>query len=111
MIAWETAPDRHTEASYQEFQAWRAANRTFDDLAAFRDSTVPLSDGRGYAQEALATAVSANAFPLLGLEPSLGRGFSRDDERVGQTPVVIPDPRSLIPDPRSPIKSSLARRT
>jgi hypothetical protein len=68
MIAWETAPNRHTDPSYDEFQAWRSANRAFDDLAAFRNSTVRVSDGRGYAQEAPATAVTANAFPLLGLE-------------------------------------------
>jgi putative ABC transport system permease protein len=33
--------------------------------------------------------VSAEAFPLLGHRPALGRGFTTDDDRPGAAPVVI----------------------
>jgi predicted permease len=33
--------------------------------------------------------VSAETFPLLGVNPVLGRSFTRDDDRVGAAPVVI----------------------
>lgn len=89
IIAWETAPDRHADASYGEFEAWRTASHAFTDIAAFSPLTVRISVSGGYPREASATALSANAFRLLGLRPAMGRDFSAEDERQGATRVVM----------------------
>jgi putative ABC transport system permease protein len=46
--------------------------------------------GKGYEPERVTgQAVSAELFPLLGVRPTLGRGFLADDDRPGAAPVVL----------------------
>jgi predicted permease len=64
-----------------DFEDWRAQQRTFEDLAVFQGTSqlFVIRDGDG-AHELRAAMVSASFFPLLRVQPSLGRALTRDDE-------------------------------
>src|SRR6185295_7070441 len=47
-----------------------------------------LSDG-GEAERFLGSAVTSNLFPMLGIQPILGRQFREDDDRPGAPAVVL----------------------
>ena len=61
--------------SYPNFLDWARMNRTFQAMAAYRQNNFNLT-GSGEAQRLKATQVSAAFFPLLGVEPVIGRNFS-----------------------------------
>ncbi len=67
---------------------WRQASRTIEDLALFNYAEGNLFDA-GEATRVFIGRVSANLFSLLGVPPSLGRGFVGDDERPGALPVAV----------------------
>ena len=75
--------------SYADFQDWRAANQTFEDLAAMSESTMNVGDERVAPERFVGSYISANAFGLLRQRPILGRDFVPDDDRRGAVPVVI----------------------
>jgi predicted permease len=75
--------------SYLDFVDFCGATNTFAGLAAFMQTSVTLGDHGRAAERASAAYVSANAFRLLGEEPILGRGFTRQDDVPGAAPVVI----------------------
>jgi predicted permease len=75
--------------SYADFQDWRAAARTFDGLAAVRETTMNVGDERVAPERFIGSYISADAFTLIGHRPMLGREFSPDDDRPGAIPVVI----------------------
>ena len=74
--------------SYPNFLDWRQDNRAFESIAAYRwsDNTVR---GVGEPEEVHAQRVSATFFPILGVQPILGRNFSDDEDRRGASPTVI----------------------
>jgi hypothetical protein len=75
-------------ASLLNFVDWRNQSHTFQDMTIFRGQTFLLgSDG---PPERLRSArVPANFFPLVGVEPSLGRVFSDQEEKLGERVVVL----------------------
>ena len=85
----ETAPDLETmDLSFPDFVAWRSSNRSFESMAAFDDTRVVLAvDGEPRRVEAALT--SASLLHVLGLQPSLGRFFTADEERPGRDGVVV----------------------
>jgi putative ABC transport system permease protein len=74
--------------SWMDFRDWRDQNRVFDDLAAYRVTSVSLTGGRD-ATLLHAAEVSAPFFDLLGVRPSLGRLFAADDDTPGASRAVI----------------------
>jgi predicted permease len=75
-------------ASLLNFVDWRSQSHTFQDMTIFRGQTFLLgSDG---PPERLRSArVPANFFPLVGVEPLLGRVFSDEEEKLGERVVVL----------------------
>jgi len=68
--------------SYPDYAAFRDRAATVSGLAAHY-STAPLFVAVGAnAKEVNGAVVSANYFPLLGLQPALGRFFHADEDRV-----------------------------
>ena len=65
-----------------------AANRSFDDVAAYAVEPVTLTGGR-QAERILAMRATTNLFPLLHVSPALGRAFDPGDANAGTTPVAI----------------------
>jgi predicted permease len=65
--------------SYPDFFDWRSQNHVFENIAAFRHAGYTLS-GAGTPLHIDAQIVSAEFFSVLGVPPSLGRGFRREEE-------------------------------
>ncbi len=66
-----------------DFFDWRNKTHGFQDMAAWRSWKFNLSSDRGELPEVVQAAAGTwNLFPLLGLKPALGRGFTHDEDRV-----------------------------
>jgi putative ABC transport system permease protein len=75
-------------ASEGNFLDWSRQNHVFSDLAAFATGAVTLS-GAGGAERVNGTRATWDAFPMLGQNPALGRGFEPRDCEPGAPHVVI----------------------
>jgi putative ABC transport system permease protein len=76
-------------ASYPDYQDWRQQSRSFEDLAAFRSSTMNVSDAERPPERTFGTWITANAFQMLGQPTLIGRGFLPGEDRPGTEPVAI----------------------
>ncbi len=74
--------------SLPDFEDWKRRNRVFSDLAAFNYTSEDLT-GQDKPEQISAGRVSANIFDLLGVRPTLGRGFAKGEDQPGATPVVV----------------------
>jgi putative ABC transport system permease protein len=74
--------------SFPNFKDWAAANRTFEDMAAYRFSPVTLS-GDGTAESMLGLQVTDRLFSILGVRPAAGRLFERGEDVPGHENVAI----------------------
>jgi putative ABC transport system permease protein len=75
-------------ASYPEYLDWKDRAKTFEELGAFFNTTFSLT-GSGEPEQLRAMRVSASLFPMLGIAPSVGRGFRTEEERPGGEPVAM----------------------
>ncbi|MGH9908558.1 MAG: ABC transporter permease, partial [Pyrinomonadaceae bacterium] len=66
---------------------WRAQNQSFEDMAAIAERGFNLT-GDGDPERLSGFAVTSNFFPLLGVQPLLGRGFLPEDDQPGANKVV-----------------------
>ena len=92
VMIWETQPDvRGPIGSYPDFLDWRAQAQSFQGLAAFSNKRYAKAEltGRSETLDAQGMLVSQNLFPLLGLEPVLGRNFLPEEEQPIHDRVVI----------------------
>ncbi|MPZ17602.1 MAG: FtsX-like permease family protein [Luteitalea sp.] len=71
-----------------DFEEFRRSNRVFADMAAIRERNFTLT-GRGEPERLYGARVSANLFPLLGVQPQLGRTFLREEDVEGHERVVV----------------------
>jgi putative ABC transport system permease protein len=74
--------------SFPNFKDWAAANRTFEDMAAYRFSPMTLS-GDGDAESMLGLQVTDRLFSILGVQPAAGRLFERGEDVPGHESVAI----------------------
>jgi predicted permease len=75
--------------SYTELEALRTEATTLEGIAAYKRSASTVTD-EGLAPEQIRSLyVTANAFRLLRVTPSLGRDFLPEDDRIGAAPVAI----------------------
>ena len=74
--------------SYPDFLDWARLNHTFSSLAAYRQSSFNLT-GQGDAERVSAMEISASFFPLLSVNPIIGRDFSSAEDQLGGPPAVI----------------------
>jgi predicted permease len=79
----------HMSSSYLNFLDWTARARSFEGLAAIRQDDLNLT-GQGQPERVHVAVVSASFFPLLGLQPVIGRTFTAaEDHRNGPPAVVL----------------------
>jgi predicted permease len=64
------------------FVDWEAQNEVFERMAIYRTGRQILT-GSGEPEAVITLRGSADFLPILGLSPTLGRGFTRDDDRDG----------------------------
>jgi len=81
-------PNWHFHVPPADFAVIQAGNHVFDQVALY-DSDVLNLTGGGDPEEVTAGVVSAALFPLLGVQPAIGRSFDRGDEEPGRGSVVI----------------------
>jgi putative ABC transport system permease protein len=79
---------RPTLLSYPDFFDFRKQNQVFEHLVSYRDSGFTLTDSLP-AIQVMGEIVSWDLFPMLGVQPELGRGFLREDENPGTHAVVL----------------------
>jgi putative ABC transport system permease protein len=79
---------REAGTSYPTFTDWRTQNRRFADMAIWATAAARVMSGRE-PERVSTTFVSANLFPLLGVQPVLGRVFSAEDEARRDRVVVL----------------------
>jgi putative ABC transport system permease protein len=74
--------------SWPDFLDWRARARSFEGMAISREEPLTLT-GLAQPERVRARRTTANFFQIVGVQPSLGRGFSDVDDRPGAEPTVI----------------------
>jgi putative ABC transport system permease protein len=70
------------------FIDWREQNQVFEDMAAIASESFNLT-GDGEPERIDGRRVSASLFPLLGVEPHLGRVFLPEEDQPGAHRVVL----------------------
>ena len=70
------------------FREWRKQSRSFDGLALVGDLGFTLTSG-GDPELVNAQRVSPSLFPLLGIQASLGRTFTEEEDQPGSDQVVV----------------------
>ncbi len=80
--------DLFLSVAYPNFVDWREQNQVFEHLAATRGSAFNLV-GADEPIQVRACLVSADVFPLLGIEPALGRVFGAEEDTEGAERVVV----------------------
>lgn len=91
VMVWEDASrhgyPRDTPAA-ANFIDWRDQNQVFEGMAAIADTSFNLT-GVGEPERFEGRRVSANLFPLLGVEPQIGRVFTAAEDQPGSQRVVL----------------------
>ncbi|HSE67949.1 MAG TPA: ABC transporter permease, partial [Gemmatimonadales bacterium] len=82
------AVDQAFPVSPGDFLDWRDRNRVFSEIGAIQTVGFNLA-GEGSPERITAAAVSASVFPMLGVTPALGRGFTTEDDRAGAPRVAL----------------------
>ncbi len=72
-----------------DFVDWRNQNHVFERLAAMEEASFNLTGAGGEAERVSSTSASAELFPLLGVNASLGRTFSNEEEAAGRNKVAV----------------------
>ena len=91
VMVWEDASrqgyprDTPAAANYVD---WRDQNSVFSGMAAIADNNFNLT-GVGDPERLKGRFVSANLFPLLGVDPQLGRVFTAAEDQPGSQKVVL----------------------
>ncbi len=89
-MIWEDASyigfARNTPAPANYFD-WKARSQLFADMAATRGAAANLTSG-GPPEQILGRRVTANFFPVLEVQPLVGRTFTDEEDRTG-APVAI----------------------
>jgi predicted permease len=93
VVTISTAPpdSPYGGVSYANYRDFRDKLRSFDGVVAFTFSTWGVAtSAKDAAQMRMGVFVSGNFFSVLGVEPTLGRGFRRDEGQVpGRDAVVV----------------------
>jgi putative ABC transport system permease protein len=73
-----------------DYADWRRQATSFSDMAAYVTISQGFNlTGNGQAQRVLGSYASASLFPMLGIRPVAGRGFSQENDKTGGAPSVI----------------------
>jgi putative ABC transport system permease protein len=93
IVVSETDPVRKQpliEVSYLNFVDWQRAARTVESMAAFGSQHWPALARIGTEMVPLTTrGVTVTFFPVLGVQPSLGRNFEAGDARPNAPPPIM----------------------
>jgi predicted permease len=74
--------------SYPNFRDWQKDNHTFSSMAISRTYAFSLT-GSGEAEQVVGCFVSSDFFPILNVNPIIGRTFAQGEDEVGAGPVAL----------------------
>jgi len=77
-----------TSVSYLNFLDWQKRNQSFSGLGAYLDQDYMLT-GTGQPERIQGYRISAEFFPVVGMQPILGRNFRPEEDQAGAAPVVV----------------------
>jgi predicted permease len=85
----ESKPNfRSGSISYPNFRDWQHDNHSFSSMAVTRGTSFTLT-GLGEAEELRAQFISSDYFPLLAVQPVIGRFFASGEDEIGAPPIVL----------------------
>jgi predicted permease len=89
VYSWAPATgERGVNISHPDYLSWRDDNRTFAQLGMWTWDVLSFS-GDGEPERLDGASVTANLFPLLGVQPAMGRGFTPEDEQPNGARVIL----------------------
>jgi len=93
VMLYETQPANgvpRTQTSPPNFLDWREMSRSFESMGAYISVFFPVNlSGRGDPLRLDASMVNSDVFLTLDVQPSAGRVFTAEDDRVGGANVVL----------------------
>lgn len=95
VVIWEKNPAQNRFKLFvapANFRAWQQQSRSFESMAAIADIHFNLTGGpNGYIEpeEVRAERVSAELFPLLGVQPEIGRAFRAEEDQPGHANFAV----------------------
>ncbi|MCA1591412.1 MAG: ABC transporter permease [Acidobacteria bacterium] len=90
-LVWWSAPKLSLDqfpASAPDFVDWKTRSGVFERVAAFKGASFNLTGGNE-PERVQSAAVSADLFPMLGVQPRLGRAFADEEEQPGHEKVAL----------------------
>jgi predicted permease len=75
--------------SLLNFADWKSRNHSFSDMTLFNGQTFLLGSKDGPPERLRSARVFANFFPMLSVEPVLGRVFGEEEEKLAEPVVVL----------------------
>jgi len=80
---------RQQGVSFQDFEDWRTASRTFTGMTLVQNGTMIVSGDEPLPESYPGGFISANAFDLINVKAQFGRGFVPADDKEGAPAVVL----------------------
>jgi putative ABC transport system permease protein len=93
VIVWEEASFvgfAHNTPAVANYEDWRKQNTVFTDMAATRSRKANLT-GDGPPEQLRGRAVTPNFFDVIGVQPAIGRPFTKEEDAAGAKVVLISD--------------------
>lgn len=72
-----------------DYREWRDQSQSFEGLGGFYYGDFNLSGANREPARVQGAYITANLFPVLGIAPALGRGFSSEEEQFGRNHVAL----------------------
>jgi predicted permease len=89
VMVWESNPRfPRLYVSYPNFLDWQRTARSFQQMGAFREEGVDLTNP-GAPEHLNANQISSGFFSTMGAELTLGREFTPEEDRQGAAPAVM----------------------
>ena len=80
----------HYLVNAADHRDWVAQNHVFEGIAVLRNiANFNLIGSGAEPERLLAARISANLLPVLGVSPALGRGFTEDEDEIGNDDKVL----------------------
>jgi putative ABC transport system permease protein len=77
------------DVSYLDVRDWKARSHAFAEIASVAGRSLTISDPGAEPERFVGATVSANLFPMLGIQPILGRPIRPEEDAPGAPPVVL----------------------
>jgi putative ABC transport system permease protein len=89
VVVWESSVRRNRNViASANFVEWRSRNRSFTDLGMAGPARLNFML-RGRPEEVIGMVASSDVFPVLGVQPALGRAYGPAEDEQGNDRVII----------------------